>query len=335
MKALPVITRPSVIARGKAPKQSPVIASPSVIASEAKQSRSPRRFAPRDDAGFSLLEISLVIALGTMMTIGYLYNQSQDNQLSNAKVQAGYYLTVNDAVGKYMLNFYEDLKVIPPDCAQVRLTAGGVPSAIASTTNCKFTTGAASGVKSPTNALQPTVTELKKLTMLDSSFEDRFMWTTLNTVNSPKSTPCSPNCNTGTNTEPTRFVNRIQLWCNGSLLTGSAAATCATTMQLKSLTFNSQPFAPTDLGSFFKLSRNEMLGTSINTMGSNGFMSLETALDTEGNGKLYGVGKQTSQTNPIVYFDSTDTSGKFNNKGITGIMAVKNAAEVRCSPSQL
>ena len=110
----------SVIARGKAPKQS----------------------------GFSLLEISLVIALGTMMTIGYLYNQSQDNQLSNAKVQAGYYLTVNDAVGKYMLNFYEDLKVIPPDCAQVRLTAGGVPSAIASTTNCKFTTGSASHPRS-------------------------------------------------------------------------------------------------------------------------------------------------------------------------------------------
>ena len=298
----------SVIARGKAPKQS----------------------------GFSLLEISLVIALGTMMTIGYLYNQSQDNQLSNAKVQAGYYLTVNDAVGKYMLNFYEDLKVIPPDCAQVRLTAGGVPSAIASTTNCKFTTGAASGVKSPTNALQPTVTELKKLTMLDSSFEDRFMWPTLNTVNGPKASgTCTTDCLTGTNTEPSRFVNRIQLWCDGSRLSGPATATCANTMQLKSLTFNSQPFAPTDLGSFFKLSRNEMLGTSINTMGSNGFMSLETALDTEGKGKLYGVGKQTSQTNPIVYFDSTDTSGKFNNKGITGIMAVKNAAEVRCSPSQL
>ena len=67
------------------------------------------------------------------------------------------------------------------------------------------------------------------------------------------------------------------------------------------------------------------------TMGSNGFMSLETALDTEGNGKLYGVGKQTSQTNPIVYYDSTNTSSTFNNKGITGIMAVQNAADVRCS----
>ena len=322
-------------------KQSPVIAKPAGL------KQSPRRCAPRDDAcmniiargkapkqsGFSLLEISLVIALGTMVSIGFLYNQSQDNQISNAKVQAGYYLTVNDAVGKYMLTYFDDLKVIPPDCAQVRLTAGGVPSAIASTTNCKFTSGAASGVTSPKNALQPTLAELKTLTMLDSSFRDGFLWTTLNTVNSPKSTPCYPNCYKGTNTEPTRFVNRIQLWCNGSLLTGSAAATCETTMQLKSLTFNSQPFAPTDLGSFFKLSRNEMLSTAINVMGSNGFMSLETGLDSEGTGLLYGVGRQTSQANPIVFYDSTDTSSAFNNKGITGIMAVKNIAEVQCAPN--
>jgi hypothetical protein len=309
-------------------KQPNVIANPSTIESSSVIARGK---APKQ-SGFSLLEISLVIALGTMMTIGYLYNQSQDNQLSNAKVQAGYYLTVNDAVGKYMLTYFDDLKVIPPNCAQVRLTAGGVPSAIASTTNCKFTTGAASGVKSPTNALQPTVTELKKLTMLDSSFRDGFLWTTLNTVNGPKAAgTCTTDCTTGTNTEPTRFVNRIQLWCNGSLLTGSAAATCATTMQLKSLTFNSQPFAPTDLGSFFKLSRNEMLSTAINVMGSNGFMSLETGLDSEGKGMLYGVGRQTSQANPIVFYDSTDTSSAFNNKGITGIMALQNAADLRCT----
>jgi len=292
--------------------------------------RSQRRFASRNDAGFSLLEISLVIALGTMASIGYLYNQSQDSQLSNAKVQAGYYLTVNDAVGKYMLTYFDDLKIIPPDCAQVRLTAGGVPSAIASTTNCKFTTGAASGVKSPTNALQPTVAELKSLTMLDSSFQDGFLWTTLNTVNGPKAS-CTTDCLTGTNTEPTRFVNRIQLWCNGTLLTGSDTATCATTMQLKSLTFNSQPFAPTELGSFFKLSRTDMMSTAIHVMDSNGFMSLETGLDSEGKGMLYGVGKQTSQANPIVFFDSKDKTNNLNNRGITGIMALQNAAEVRCS----
>jgi hypothetical protein len=46
---------------------------------------------------------------------------------------------------------------------------------------------------------------------------------------------------------------------------------------------------------------------------------------------LYGVGKQTSQANPIVFYDSTDTSSAFNNKGITGIMALQNAADLRCT----
>jgi hypothetical protein len=77
------------------------------------------------------------MALSAMVTMGYLYNQSQDNQLSNAKVQAGYYLTVNDAVGKYMQTYYNDLTAIPPECSQVRLTAGGVPSAIGSGINCQ------------------------------------------------------------------------------------------------------------------------------------------------------------------------------------------------------
>ena len=102
-------------------------------------------------------------------------------------------------------------------------------------------------------------------------------------------------------------------------------------MQLKSMTFNSQPFAPTELGSFFKLSRNEMLSTAINVMGSSGFMSLETVLDSEGKGMLYGVGKQTSQANPIVFYDSKDKTNEYNDRGITGIMALQNAADVRCT----
>ena len=121
------------------------------------------RIAMQSQKGFSLLEISLVIALGTMVSIGYLYNQSQDSQLSNAKVQAGYYLT------------------------------------------------------------------------------------------------------------------------------------------------------------------------AINVMGSSGFMSLETVLDSEGKGMLYGVGKQTSQANPIVFYDSKDKTNEYNDRGITGIMALQNAADVRCT----
>ena len=296
-----------------------------VIASDAKPLR-------LKQSGFSLLEISLAIGLAAMVSIGYLYNQAQDNQVNNAKVQAGYFLTVNDAVGKYMLTFYDDLKVIPPDCSQVKLTAGGVPSAITATTTCTFISGSASSPsRTPANALQPTVDDLKRLSMLDSSFQDRFMWTTLNTVNAPKADGCSPNCNTGTNTAPTRFVNRIQLVCDNTVQTGATKASCNSGLQLKSLTFNSQPFAPTDTGSFFKLSRHDMLSTAINTMGGDGMMSFERVLDSEKQGKLYGVGRQTSEANPIAYINFSDSTDTSNNTGVTGIMAVKNAAEVRCN----
>jgi hypothetical protein len=32
-----------------------------------------------------------------------------------------------------------------------------------------------------------------------------------------------------------------------------------------------------------------------------------------------------------VFFDSTDNTNSYNNRGIAGIMAVQNVAEVRCS----
>ena len=87
------------------------------------------RIAKQSQKGFSLLEISLVIALGTMLSIGYLYNQNRDQALNTAKAQAGYYLLVNDAVGKYMLTFYDDLSSIPASCSTVLLTAGDAPAA--------------------------------------------------------------------------------------------------------------------------------------------------------------------------------------------------------------
>ena len=98
--------------------------------------------------------------------------------------------------------------------------------------------------------------------------------------------------------------------------------------QLKSLTFNAQPFADADIGSFFKMARFEKLNTAISSMGGDGFMSLELALDSEGKGKLYGVGGKTSLDNPILYINAKDSS--LSGRGIAGIMAVQNAAEVRC-----
>ncbi len=280
--------------------------------------------------GFSLLELSLAIALAAMVSIGYLYNQTRDTEFNTAKAQAGYFLTVNDAVGKYMLSFYDDLKIIPTECSSVRLTAGNTPSAISSSINCAFTTGSASGVLNPANVMQPTVAELQKLGVLDKSFQDSFLWSTLSTVNRPYANTCDPTkspCTTTPNAAPAAYATSIQKWCDGVLVTPTNNLSCAMP-QLKSLTFNSQPFADADIGSFFKMARFEKLNTAISSLGGDGFMSLELALDTAGKGKLYGVGGKTSLDNPILYMDAKNPSA--SNRGISGIMAIQNAAEVRC-----
>ena len=256
-------------------------------------------------AGFSLLEISLAMSLGAILAISYLYNQSRDDQINTAKVQAGYFLQVSDAVGRYMQNFYDDLILVPAACGNLTWTDGMVTSA--PSTNCTFNTGSASGVKSPANAMAPTVAELQNLNMLDKSFSNSFLWSTVKKDSSG-------------------YATRIQQWCD-SVLVNSEPNNCSSAIQLKSLTFNSLPFDKPDTGNFFRLLRYEQLETAITVMGGDGFMSMEPDIDTEGDGKLYGLGKKISVDNPVKL-----ASGPIgSSKGSDGILAVQNGVDVRCS----
>lgn len=255
--------------------------------------------------GFSLLEISLAMILGGILAISYLYNQIRDEQINSAKVQAGYFLQVSDAVGRYMQNYYDDLIVVPAVCGNLTWADGLVSSA--TSTNCTFTTGSASGMKSPVNAMAPTVAELQNLDMLDKSFSNSFLWATVKP-------------------DSAGYVTRIQKWCD-SVLVSSEPSNCSSAFQLKSLTFNSLAFDKPDTGNFFRLLRYEQLETAINVMGGDGFMSLEPEVDTEGSGKLYSVGKKISIDNPVKL--ASGSGG--GNKGSAGILAVQNGVDVRCS----
>jgi len=258
--------------------------------------------------GFSLLEISLAMSLGAILAVSYLYNQSRDDQINTAKVQAGYFLQVSDAAGRYMQNFYDDLIVVPAACGNLTWTDGMVTSA--TSTNCTFSTGSASGMKSPANAMTPTVAELQKLGMLDKSFSNSFLWGTVKN-------------------NPSGYVTRIQHWCNDVLIS-TEPSNCSSAIQLKSLTFNSLAFDKPDTGNFFRLLRHEQLETAITVMGGDGFMSMEPEADTEGSGKLYGLGRKISVDNPVKLASGPGGSGK----GSDGILAVQNGVDVRCSAQQ-
>jgi len=256
-------------------------------------------------AGFSLLEISLAMSLGAILAVSYLYNQSRDEQLNSAKVQAGYFLQVSDAVGRYMQNYYDDLILVPAACGNLTWTDGKVTAVAAS--NCRFTTGSASGMNNPVNAMAPTVAELQNLNMLDKSFSNSFMWATVKK-------------------DASGYATRIQQWCNNTLVPAEPSS-CSSAIQLKSLTFNSTAFDKPDAANFFRLMRYEQLETAINVMGGDGFMSMEPEADTEGKGNLYSVGKKNSLDNPVKLASGSMGS----NKGSDGILAVQNGVDVRCS----
>jgi len=89
-------------------------------------------------------------------------------------------------------------------------------------------------------------------------------------------------------------------------------------------------FDKPDTGNFFRLLRHEQLETAITVMGGDGFMSMELDVDSEGAGKLYGLGRKISVDNPVKLASGPGGSGK----GSDGILAVQNGVDVRCSAQQ-
>lgn len=265
----------------------------------------PRPYARILQGGFSMLEIALTMVLAGIVVVAYLYNQTNDTQFNLSKAQAGYYMTVNDAVGRYMLRYYADMSGISGQCSTIPLKDGAQASGPGSGVNCKISTTVVSGPSAPLNAYQPTLQNLKGLGMLDANFADRFLFgTDLRVQNT-----------SGQQAPSTYFVN-IERWCNNTKVVD--ATTCLTPTY-KSLVFNSQPFSKSSAGTF-KMSRDEKLSSALSEIGSDGLMSLETSVDSTGN--LFSVGKLTFATNPI-----TNAAGR----GIPGILAIQNSAAVQCS----
>jgi hypothetical protein len=251
--------------------------------------------------GYTLLEVALFMTLAMTLSIGYLRSQISESQYNLAKTQAGLYRQINDAVTSYMLTYHLVLRDIPGECSTVALRVGATPSGIATGTNCRFTGGAAS---SPVNALQPTLAELRGLSMLDRNLSDRLLFPTDLVVRNPSGITSN-----GT------YAVRIQRWCNGALVTN--ATPCPTLTQLRSLVFNTQPFQATGLGSYLSMTRFDFMNTALTAMGSNGFASL----DTNTSRSLLAL-SSTAISSPIL-----DDAGNL----VKGILAIGSNSDINCS----
>jgi len=262
--------------------------------------------------GFTLLELLIGIVLFGVLSIGYYRDQRIETDISWAGVQAQRYQQVSTALGSFMSDNYSSIKALPPICSKV-VYAANQPKPTVDISTCSLTTTATSSVMS--NGMQPALSELIESGYLSNTFEASFVWTGLGLVYQSYAGSFDPS-KTDYPLAPFIYASRIQAMCNSKPV--SATNTC-TTPELRSLVFNSQPFAENP--NYFGMRRAERLSLMRETLGAKALMSYDDAMQTDG--QLFGLGNKFFLDNPLVRYDNK-ASASTTFKGVEAIFALQN-----------
>jgi prepilin-type N-terminal cleavage/methylation domain-containing protein len=292
--------------------QAVTMTSDCVIANQAKQNRSPHRFFPRDDAGFTLLELLMGVVLFSILSIGYFRDQRIEADINWTSIQAQRYQQVSTALGSFMSDNYSSIKALPPTCSNV-VYAANQPKPNADFSTCTLTTRTTSSPVA--NGMQPTVAELIAGGYLSSGFNDSFVWPSLALVYQSYAGSFDAS-KTDYALAPVTYASQVQALCNSKPF--SATNTCPNP-ELRSLVFNTQPFAENT--NYFGMYRFERLSLMRETLGAKALMSYDDALKTDG--QLYALGDKFFLDNPLVRYANSATPGT-TFKGVEAILALHN-----------
>ncbi|MEY4676075.1 MAG: hypothetical protein RLZZ470_582 [Pseudomonadota bacterium] len=303
-------------------KHTVITAKPCVTASEAKLStviasetrQSPRRFAPRDNAGFTLLELLIGIVLFGVLSIGYYRDQRIETDISWAGVQAQRYQQVSTALGRFMSDNYALIQALPPTCSTV-VFAANQPKPTVDISACSLTLINASTSSVVSNGMQPLVTELIASGYLSNTFDASFVWPGLGLVYQSYAGSFDDS-KTDYPLAPFTYASLIQAMCNSKPV--SDGNTCSTP-ELRSLVFNTQPFAENP--NYFGMRRFERLSLMRENLGSKALMSYDDKMQTDG--QLFGLGNKFFLDNPLVRHDNSASAGA-TFKGVAAIFALQN-----------
>jgi prepilin-type N-terminal cleavage/methylation domain-containing protein len=264
------------------------------------------------EAGFTLLELLIGIVLFGVLSIGYYRDQRIETDISLASLQAQRYQQVSTALGRFMSDNYSSIKALPHTCSTV-VYAANQPKPNTNFSACRLTTSATSSVVS--NGMQPALSELIESGYLSNTFEASFVWTGMGLVYQSYAGSFDPS-KTDYPLAPFIYASRIQAMCNSKPV--SATNTC-TTPELRSLVFNTQPFAENP--NYFGMRRAERLTLMRETLGAKALMSYDDVLQTEG--QLYALGNKFFLDNPLVRHDNSASTGA-TFKGVEAIFALQN-----------
>ena len=264
--------------------------------------------------GFTLLELLIGIVLFGVLSIGYYRDQRIETDISLASLQAQRYQQVSTALGRFMSDNYSSIKALPPTCSTV-LYAANQPKPNVDVSACSLTLISATTSSVVSNGMQPVLSELIASDNLSNTFEASFVWTGLGLVYQSYAGSFDPS-KTDYPLAPFIYASRIQAMCNSKPV--SDTNTC-TTPELRSLVFNSQPFAENP--NFFGMRRAERLTLMRETLGAKALMSYDDVLQTEG--QLYALGNKFFLDNPLVRYDNSASAGA-TFKGVEAIFALQN-----------
>ena len=263
--------------------------------------------------GFTLLELLIGIVLFGVLSIGYYRDQRIETDISLASLQAQRFQQVSTALGRFMSDNYSSIKALPFNCSTV-VYAANPPKPNVSFSACSLTlTTTTSSVVS--NGLQPLVSELIASGYLSSTFDASFVWPGLGLVYQSYAGSFDPN-KTDYPLAPLTYASLIQAMCNSKPV--SATNTC-TTPELRSLVFNTQPFAENP--NYFGMRRGERLSLMRETLGAKALMSYDDAMQTDG--QLFALGNKFFLDNPLLRHDNSASSGT-TFKGVQAIFALQN-----------
>jgi hypothetical protein len=280
--------------------------------------------------------------IGSMSMVGMDWAVKQA-AIDRERSQAQALLLINSAAGNYLSRFNDQLVAVktdgtdalPAECATVSLkvgTSAAVPNLIRSG-GCRATLvltqrsdGTADKTYTVQNALQPTLSELMAMGILDGGVSTVPLLPVTNEVAGPSSSG-----EAGTTAAPNTYAVVLYPRCIGAGTTGTTAAAPATckleNKAFTSLVFNTQPF---DRGTSSSQNFSHLLGG----LGPDGAISgpadtgvTNPALRVNPEGELRSLGRGWTIKNPILqdwsYKDATEKQVSYT-RGVDGIAAVRN-----------
>jgi hypothetical protein len=245
--------------------------------------------------GFTLLELSIALALVTaavIFSLQFYRNQALQDQ---ALIVAKQYKKLNAAIGTYMTVYYYELRNIPADCSILALMAGSTPTVTPPIAGCEVTLPQLDQQLTPiagavglriANGLQPTLAELVSLGILSQETTDIPAFSHHNVV-----------FNANGVFEPFRFAFLIDHACIGPPRNPLPLGTppCAgTNKDLRTLVFNTQPYFSPNVANAAR--QTHWLGEVMVKAGADAAMSTSI---TPRPGELYGHKASWQLPNPI------------------------------------